>query len=551
MIDFSTIIFGLVISIALALFLRGVFGASEDANRPPLPPGPKGLPLVGNLNDLPKPGVLEAHHWLEHKQQYGPISSVTVMGQTLVIINDARLAFELLEKRSAKHSSRPRQIFAGEMLGWENSLGLSQYNDRFRTYRKNMSRIIGSKTTASQYNTLQEAEVGHFLLQVLDNPDDLVKQIRKEAGAVILKIAYGYTAESFKDDILISMAGDAMDKFARAGVPGAFMVDMVPFCKLLLQSFHTEADAFVLIPTVRYLPDWVPGTGFKEIARQWSAELSDVTEKPYAFVKHQNAQGKDDNSFLSRLIEAGDSTPEEKFTNKWSAMSLYTAGADTTVSALACFFLAMTIFPDVQKKAQEEIDRVIGHDRLPTSSDRPSLPYIEATVKEVLRWHPVAPMGLPHTSTEDDICEGYFIPKGSMLFANVWHFTHDPEVYDEPMSFKPERFLETEGLETAPDPHMFVFGFGRRICPGRILADNALYLNIAQSLAVFDISRDDEAPEPKAEFTPGVVSHPEAFKAVIKPRSSEHENLIRAVEKRFPWEDSDAKILEGMKYQNM
>ena len=80
----------------------------------------------------------------------------------------------------------------------------------------------------------------------------------------------------------------------------------------------------------------------------------------------------------------------------------------------------MTEFPDIQRTAQQEIDRVVGHNRLPTASDRPNLPYIEAMVKEVLRWHPVAPMGLPHTSTADDICEGYFIPKGSMLFANVW-----------------------------------------------------------------------------------------------------------------------------------
>ncbi|EEU37635.1 uncharacterized protein NECHADRAFT_53484 [Fusarium vanettenii 77-13-4] len=513
----SALILGSAIGVVIVVILKRSFSTANG--NPPLPPGPNGLPLAGNLNDLPRPGVLEAHHWLKHKGLYGPISSVTVMGQTLVIINDAQVAFELLEKRSVKHSSRPRQIFVGEMLGWENSLGLSQYNDRFRTYRKNMSRIIGSKTAAAQHNTLQEAEVGHFLLHVLDNPEDVVNQIRKfvlqnltnilsraccrEAGAVILKIAYGYTAEPFKEDVLVNMAGDAMDKFALAGVPGAFMVDMMPF--------------------LRYLPDWVPGTGWKRTARQWAAELHNVTEKPYAFVKHQIAQGKDDNSFLARLLETGDSTPEEKFTNKWSAMSLYTAGAGTTVSALACFFLAMSISPDVQRKAQEEIGRVIGKDRLPTLADRPNLPYIDAIVKEVLRWHPVAPMGLPHTSTADDVCEGYFIPKGSMLFANVWHFTHDPKVYDEPMSFKPERFLPDDGSEVAPDPYTFVFGFGRRICPGRILADNALYVNIAQSLAVFDITRGDPVAQPEIRFTPGVVSHPEPFKATIKPRSPHHE----------------------------
>ncbi|KAJ4328639.1 hypothetical protein N0V84_000828 [Fusarium piperis] len=421
MTDLLIVIIGSAISVFIVLILKH-FLSTANGN-PPLPPGPKGLPLVGNLSDLPNPGVLEAHHWLKHKDLYGPISSVTVMGQTLVIINDAQLAFALLEKRSLKHSSRPRQIFAGEMLGWENSLGLSQYNDRFRTYRKNMSRIIGSKTAAAQYSTLQEAEVGHFLLHVLNNPEDLVNQIRKEAGAVILKIAYGYTAEPFKDDVLVTMAGDAMDKFERAGVPGAFMVDMMPF--------------------LIYFPDWVPGTGWKRTARQWAAELNDVTEKPYAFVKHQIAQGKDDNSFLSRLLETGDSTPEEKFANKW-------------------------------------------------------------------------------------------------------HFTHDPDVYVEPISFKPERFLPDKGKEAAPDPHMFVFGFGRRICPGRILADNALYLNIAQSLAVFDITRDDNVVHPEMRFTPGVVSHPQPFKTIIKPRTPHQEKLIRSIEHVFPWEESDAGILESM-----
>lgn len=92
----------------------------------------------------------------------------------------------------------------------------------------------------------------------------------------------------------------------------------------------------MLMTAVRYLPDWMPGTGWKRTARQWAAELTDVTEKPYAFVKHQIAQGKNDNSFLSRLLEAGDSTPKEKLTNKWSSLSLYAAGADTVSAFPSC-----------------------------------------------------------------------------------------------------------------------------------------------------------------------------------------------------------------------
>lgn len=80
----------------------------------------------------------------------------------------------------------------------------------------------------------------------------------------------------------------------------------------------------------------------------------------------------------------------------------------------------MMVFPEVQRKAQEEIDRVVGSDRLPGFEDREDLPYIDALVKEVLRWHPVAPMGLPHQTTADDIYEGHFIPKGAMLMPNIW-----------------------------------------------------------------------------------------------------------------------------------
>ncbi|WYZ44616.1 hypothetical protein EsH8_VII_001052 [Colletotrichum jinshuiense] len=522
---------GFIGLILISFLAEKLLGSWKNGRGRPLPPGPKGLPFVGNINDLPKSGELEAHHWLKHKDLYGPISSITVMGQTIVIINDAQLAFELLDKRSVKHSSRPKQLFAGEMVGWEQVTGMVPYGERFRIHRKNMSRIIGSKQVAAQYNKLQEAEVGHFLLHLLDDPKNLVDHIKREAGSLILKIVYGYTAEPFTKDPFLDMVGEAMDNFARAAVPGSFLVDVFPF--------------------LRYVPDWVPGTGFKQIAKDYRAQLTETINRPYAFVEHQLAQGKDSSSYLSRLIESGNLTPEEHFNSKSSAVALYGGGADTTVSSIACFFLAMTVFPDVQRKAQEEIDRVVGQNRLPNIADRENLPYVEAVVNEVMRWHPIGPMGLPHGSSEDDVFEGYFIPKEAILLANIWHFTHDPKVYHEPMTFNPERFLSSEGHEPETDPGKFVFGFGRRICPGRILAENSLFLTIAQSLAVFNISKpvvDGKPVEPAIKFTPGVISHPEPFDTSIKPRSSHHEKLIRTIEQTYPWEESDSKTLESIKF---
>ena len=120
------------------------------------------------------------------------------------------------------------------------------------------------------------------------------------------------------------------------------------------------------------------------------------------------------------------------------------------------------------------------------------------------------------------------------------------------MEFKPERFLPTDGRTPEPDPHSLVFGFGRRICPGRILADSALFLNVAQSLAVFNISKimqNGQEVEPIVKFQPGVVSHPVPYQTAIKPRSPQHEALIRSIETVHPWQESDAKVLESVNYQ--
>jgi cytochrome P450 len=207
----------------------------------------------------------------------------------------------------------------------------------------------------------------------------------------------------------------------------------------------------------------------------------------------------------------------------------------------------MTVYPEVQRKAQEEIDRVVGTGRLPTFEDRENLPYVDAIIKEALRWHPVAPIGLPHVATEDDIYNGYYIPKGAMCVPVIWGFMHDPKLFHDPMTFKPERFL---GDNPDPDPHTMCFGFGRRICPGKVLADMSVYLTIAQSLAVFNIGKPVEngnVVEQAVEFQPGIISHPVPYKADIKPRSPEHEKLIKSVELEHPWQESDAKYLVGIK----
>ncbi|KAE8138727.1 cytochrome P450 [Aspergillus pseudotamarii] len=157
----------------------------------------------------------------------------------------------------------------------------------------------------------------------------------------------------------------------------------------------------------------------------------------------------------------------------------------------------MELYPAVQRKAPEGIDRVLDPNKLPKFDDRNKLPYIDAMVKETLRWHPIGPMGVPHLVTEDDIYEGYLILKGALILPNIWYielsqdaefhpfqyifnhhrrFTHDPNAYCDPEASIPERFL---GDNPELDPHTIAFGFGRRICSGRLLADSTVFLRIA------------------------------------------------------------------------
>ncbi|KAF8843183.1 cytochrome P450 [Paxillus ammoniavirescens] len=439
----------------------------------------------------------------------GDISHAEVFGQHIMILNNVKTAVELLDKKSSSYSDRPVFPMGGELVGWKNTLVLLPYGDRFREYRKNFARVIGSRAAMDTFHPVEEIETHRFLQRVLAKPAELSQHVRHTAGAIILRISHGYQVKENQDPF-VDLADKAVDQFSASTITGAFMVDV--------------------IPALRHVPSWVPGAGFKIKAKEWRATLEQMVQQPYQFVKDQMAAGTAPESFVSNLLQGRTLSQEEDHVVRWSAASLYGGGADTTVSAIYSLFLALTLFPDVQKKVQAEIDAVIGPDRLPTFADRDSLPYVEALAKEVMRWHTVTPLAVPHRSTEDDVHNGYFIPKGSLLMANVWFMLHDPRTYANPNEFNPDRFLARDGKEPETDPRTICFGFGRRICPGMHLADASVWISIAMSVAVFDISKVVENGveiTPEIDPTTGTISHPKPFKCSIKPRSAKALELIQ------------------------
>jgi len=233
--------------------------------------------------------------------------------------------------------------------------------------------------------------------------------------------------------------------------------------------------------------------------------------------------------YLTTLLESQGASEED---TKWIGGSMYIAGSDTTVSSVMSFVLAMMLYPEVQKKAQEEIDRIIGTERLPDFIDRDRLPYIGALLTELHRWAPITPLSFPRRSFEDDEFKGYFIPKDSIVLANVWAMTRDENHYEDPNRFWPERFLDEGHGKPNTDPRLYCFGFGRRICPGSHIGDNNIFMIVVSMLAAFNISkkRDANGVEivPEFSFTSGLSSRPRDFEFDIKPRSEAVSTLIRA-----------------------
>ncbi|KAJ4858734.1 cytochrome p450 domain-containing protein [Trichoderma breve] len=429
----------------------------------PLPPGPKPIPILGNIRDGPPPGVPEFEHWVTFKDKYGPINSQ-----------------------------------------------------------------LGTKHLASQYVDTQDVESKRFLLRILMDPLHLFKHIKTQTASTILKLTYGYSAELHGPDPLTALINKVVDNASAILIPFSWAVDLFPF--------------------LSYLPDWFPG--FKQTAREWRGLLDASADIPYAFAKQQMEKGSYQPSYITKLIssfkEEGKEIDEEfDEAIRWTAGVMFAGGADTTVSTIKTFLLGMVLNPDVQRKAQEEIDRVVGTHRLPEASDEESLPYVAGVIKEALRTFPVVPMGLPHEAAEDIIFRGYRIPKGSFLRPCVWWYLHDPKTYANPSKFDPERYLEPRN---EPDP-MESFGYGRRICPGRFLAHEGLFITISRLLATFTISKAMHEGKP-VDFEPrhvtdGALDHPADFPYSIAPRSEKHAEMIRRVEVDHPWDGGSARDIQG------
>ncbi|KAF9452681.1 cytochrome P450 [Macrolepiota fuliginosa MF-IS2] len=497
--------FSFLLAFLLLLFLV-LLRISTPVYSLPLPPGPRTSWFQRSVTSL-YPWVAYAK-W---KEIYGDLIYIRLLGNPILVLNSAQAIHDLLDKRGHIYSSRPIRPMVVDLIGWDWAFSTMAYGERWKRHRNLFHRHFRQSVPA-YYQTIQIKEAHTFLRTLLDDPDSFRYLTRRAALAVVLNLIYGQRVAE-RGDEHVDVADTAIAGLTSAGIFGTYLVDY--------------------IPALRHVPIWFPFATFRRNALKWRELSRRMVEEPYKVAKEMLARVATP-CFVTQELEnmTLGLEAEEEETIKNVAATAYAGGSDTVVSIILSFFLVMTCYPEAQKLAQEEIDRVIGHDRLPILADRPCLPLIQSLCYELLRWNPVTPLGIAHYLMEDDEYNGYQIPKGTTIIPNVWAVLHDPEIYPDSMAFKIDRFLDVEGnalagINEIPDA---VFGFGRRTCPGRFIGLDFVWVVVASMLATYNISKavdeNGQLIEPEVEYTSILISHPKPFKCRITPRSENARLLI-------------------------
>ncbi|KAF8999255.1 cytochrome P450 [Cyathus striatus] len=465
------------------------------------PPGPRGLPLIGPIFDIPRNKEWVTYtHW---KNIYGSIVGIRILGRNMVLLNSAEIAHELLNVRGVTYSDRPSFPML-EQMGFSrwNVVIMRLHEITHTLSRKLFTQMLSPHAIMHNHRGILESERIILLHNLIQSPHEFISHSKKSIVGIIIRTFYGIQA----NEELVKLNDELMMGYSSAGSPSAFLVNIFPLLK--------------------HIPEWFPGAGFKTFARKGKDLADRLVNIPLKLYEASSKDGGQLDGFLSSHLALAQTEVHQNAVLAVAASS-YGAGVETTTSLLLTFFLAMVLNPQVQKLAQEEIDKVVLG-RLPSLDDRTEkrLPYIEAVLMECYRWGPPAPFGLPHLLMKEDYFAGYTVPRNTTIMSNIWGILHDESLYPNPMEFIPERHLHT----SQPDPRDHVFGYGRRICPGRYFADNALWLNMCSVLALFTIcpiiDKEGNSQLPTAEYTSGIMSRPKNFQCQIIPRTSMNSELV-------------------------
>ncbi|ETW79561.1 cytochrome P450 CYP2 [Heterobasidion irregulare TC 32-1] len=420
-----------------------------------------------------------------------------------------------MDRRATIYSDRPQNIVPNDLMTGGLLITFTHYNDVWRRLRKAAHEAL-NKAVAHKYHPTQAVEAVLLTLGVLTDPENWEAHLRRTAVSSIMSMLYDTPPIASEEDPTVQRINDFVIRLTRAALPGAHFVEFFPWMIYIPSKFAK----------------------WKRQALDYFAQDSILFEGLFKGVRDRVEQGEDRPSLCASLIEDAGRHGLSERENAWLAGTMYGAATDTNATVMSWWIFAMVLYPEVQKRGQAEIDAVVGRDRLPTFADFDKLPYIRGMVKECLRWRPIDPVGIPHRSTEDDWYEGYFIPAGTTIIANVWHLNRDERIYGpDAKEFNPSRHLDEKGqilpgLADTKDESHFTYGFGRRICVGRHVANNSLFIQIAMMLWAMNIDRptnETGVPVPmdiEGCVDDGLSVHPIPFNCKITPRHAQAISML-------------------------
>ncbi|OAY50994.1 cytochrome P450 81Q32 [Manihot esculenta] len=459
-----------------------------------LPPSPfPALPIIGHLHLLNKP----FHRSLSViSKRYGPILLLQFGSRRVLLVSSPSAVEECFTKNDIVFANRPR-LLAGKHIGYNfTSLAWAPYGDLWRNLRKLSSLEILSSHRLQLLSSIRNDEVKLLIHRLFRNKDEMV-DLKSTFFELMLNVMMRMIAGK-------RYYGENVEEVEKAE----------SFREIVRETFQMATSMGDFLPLLAKIGGIEKR--LLDLQKRRDAFIQDLIEEHRSRMMISPSEEKN-KTLIEVLLTLQQSDPEyyTDQTIKNLMLVLLGAGTDTSAATMEWAMSLLVNNPEILKKAQKEIDIVIGHNRLITESDTSKIPYLQCIISEVLRMYPAGPLLVPHESSEECSVGGYRVPPGTMLLANIWSIQNDPQVWDEPQKFKPERF---DGREVGVRDgfRLMPFGSGRRSCPGEGLALRMVGLTLGSILHCFEWER---VGKEIVDMTEGVgLTMPKAQPLLVKCR---------------------------------
>nr|QUN00530.1 cytochrome P450 93A161 [Tripterygium wilfordii] len=493
MADFEGYIVLFLVWLVSMIVVRAILNKIRTSNH--LPPSPMALPIIGHLHLL---GSLP--HQALHKLslRYGPLMHILLGSVPCLVVSSPEMAKEFLKTHENSFSDRPKTAAVDYLTYGSVDFSFAPYGPYWKFMKKIcMSELLGGRTLELLLPVRRE-EIRRLLLFILKKANaggtvDVAAQLMRLTNNVVSRMLMSERCSDKEDE------ADGVRKLVQDVVEltGKFnLSDYIWFCKNLdLQGF---------------------GKRLKQVHDRFDSMAERIIEEHILARKTRKSGGGEVRDLLDILLDISeDESSEMKLTReniKAFILDIFAAGTDTNANTTEWALAELINHPSIMEKAREEIDSVVGKTRLVEESDIPNLPYIQAIVKETLRLH-TSPF-ITRESTESCTINGYKIPARTQLFVNLWAVGRDPNHWENPLEFRPERFVGGNQLDVRGQHfHLLPFGSGRRGCPGISLALQMVHTTLAAMLQCFEWKIDGPVD---MEEGPGITL-PKAHPLVCVP----------------------------------